>query len=255
MSHLNSGKGNELILYTRSPPDTNVAAGQILVNRELTNKVHGIRKGEECNQGILLVYGEKEFMLLQYEPDDVLPVRLHFKPAFYRAHLSDWISCGAFVTDCSQLILCTAHSIILRFDYSVAEKSCVLRHRVSCADKSTLYCAHLFGSTWSELVVFAGNAFGELLIWQPAHSESTANGAAAPLMHRVPAHNGVIFSIDYDRESQQLITTSDDRAVKWWQIKFPNDSLSWSESSLHAVASGYGHVARVFRGRIIRDGK
>lgn len=219
-----------------------------VLNIKLTNKIHGIHQSSE---GILLVYGEKEFVLL------------HEFKEFFRASLSDWISCGAFLSDASQqLILLTAHSIILRFVYDVAEQTCTLKERISCTDKSTLYCAHLHGSTWSDVVVFAGNAFGELLIWQPSQNAENFEVPGKPkisqLIHRIAAHNGVIFSIDYDENSKQLITTSDDRAVKWWRVEedfVGKSNMRWQSTKLQPVASGYGHVARVFKGRIIRNGK
>lgn len=217
---------------------------------KLTNKIHGIKKKQQSDENILLVYGEKEFVLLCYNNN------YEFKK-FYRADLSDWISCGLWLNDPEEIVLLTAHSIILRFSYDIKNQQCKLKERVSCTDKSTLYCAHLFGKNWSELVVFAGNAFGELLIWHPKENEKNKENLqkpkVSPLIHRVAAHNGVIFSIDYDEKSQCLITTSDDRAIKWWQVEF-SDVGNWNEAKLNALASGYGHVARVFQGRIFNEG-
>lgn len=74
------------------------------------------------------------------------------------------------------------------------------------------------------------------------------------LKHRQLAHNGVIFSIDFDDESDLLTTTSDDRSIRFWKLeRTPNDS--WNEIKLNAIASGYGHVARVFQGKIIHCGE
>ncbi|XP_065364984.1 tRNA (34-2'-O)-methyltransferase regulator WDR6 [Calliphora vicina] len=244
-----TGKGNELHLYRKNTAKENVFERQVLAIK-LTNKIHGIRKTQTASVKIVLVYGEKEFILLAYNDN-------HEFNEFYRAELSDWISCGSFVNDSQEIVLLTAHSIILRFSYNVAVGECCLKERVSCTDKSTLYCAHLFGENWNDLVVFAGNAFGELLIWQPSKYEENKaeplKPKVSPLLHRISAHNGVIFSIDYDQDSQCLITTSDDRAIKWWKIEFTTE-FNWSESTLQALSSGYGHVARVFQGRIIKDG-
>uniref|UniRef100_A0A1I8M6X0 tRNA (34-2'-O)-methyltransferase regulator WDR6 n=1 Tax=Musca domestica TaxID=7370 RepID=A0A1I8M6X0_MUSDO len=248
-----TGKGNELHLYTKgtkNDKDDELWQEHVL-DITLTNKIHGIHKNGD---GSLLVYGEKEFVLLSSRSEDDIP-QFH---EFFRATLSDWISCGCFLTDPDEVILLTAHSIVLRFAYDIEKQSCVLKERISCSDKSTLYCAHLYGSTWRDLVVFSGNAFGELLIWQPSENTENHEAASKPrasiLLHRIPAHNGVIFSIDYDDETKQLITTSDDRAVKWWKVKFcDGNNGGWGNSTLQAVASGYGHVARVFKGRIIKN--
>ncbi|XP_037816762.1 WD repeat-containing protein 6 [Lucilia sericata] len=245
-----TSKGNELHLYRRNPKQENVFETEVL-DIKLTNKVHCIRKSTQPDVKLLLVYGEKEFALLEYSEN------YEFRE-FYRAELSDWISCGLFVNaDQEEIVLLTAHSIILRFSLNVKENKCELKERVSCTDKSTLYCAHLYGKNWDELVVFAGNAFGELLIWQPKQNEENKEEPlkpkAAPLLHRISAHNGVIFSIDYDQSSQCLITTSDDRAIKWWKVEFSSEG-NWTDAKLRALSSGYGHVARVFQGRIIKNG-
>ncbi|KAM7348244.1 tRNA (34-2'-O)-methyltransferase regulator WDR6 [Cochliomyia hominivorax] len=245
-----TGKGNELHLFRKNVnKENNVFETQVL-DIKLTNKIHGIKKKQNACDNILLVYGEKEFALLTFND------KWEFKE-FYRTELSDWISCGLWLDDPQEVVLLTAHSIILRFSYNVIDQKCMLKERVSCTDKSTLYCAHLLGKNWNDLVVFAGNAFGELLIWQPIENEENKGELkkpkVSPLLHRVAAHNGVIFSIDYDVKSQCLITTSDDRAIKWWQVQFKCNN-NWSQSLLQPLASGYGHVARVFQGRIINDG-
>uniref|UniRef100_A0A1I8PBN5 tRNA (34-2'-O)-methyltransferase regulator WDR6 n=1 Tax=Stomoxys calcitrans TaxID=35570 RepID=A0A1I8PBN5_STOCA len=247
-----TGKGNELHLFTR--PQNNAETEhksmweEQVLDTKLINKIHGIHKNHQGN--VLLVYGEKEFVLLQACQNQFIE--------FFRASLSDWISCGCFIINPQEVVLLTAHSIILRFDYDVLEKTCSLKERISCTDKSTLYCAHLYGTTWKKLVVFSGNAFGELLIWQPSQNAADMKLPTKPkmssLIHRIPAHNGVIFSIDYDENAERLITTSDDRAVKWWKVLLLEAMESnWEKSSLKPVASGYGHISRVFKGRIIRN--
>lgn len=248
------GKGNELHLYKRNAAVENVFECQVL-SIKFKNKIHGIKRSHRQDDGgILLVYGEKEFILAAFNKN------YEFQE-FYRASLSDWISCGCFIVekDVEEFVLLTAHSIILRFSFNVSRKQCELKERVSCKDKSTLYCGHLYGLTWNDLVVFAGNAFGELLIWQPKDNKENKNilkPKISPLVQRISAHNGVIFSIDYDQDSQCLITTSDDRAIKWWKINFRKENKNdWSDTSFQAMSSGYGHVARVFQGRIIKDGE
>uniref|UniRef100_A0A1B0ARY4 tRNA (34-2'-O)-methyltransferase regulator WDR6 n=1 Tax=Glossina palpalis gambiensis TaxID=67801 RepID=A0A1B0ARY4_9MUSC len=237
-----TGKGNELHLYKRV--DESIV--EDVLNVKLKNKIHGI---EYYNTNILLIYGEMEFILVQWKTD------CDEFEEFYRAQLTDWIS-GAILLDNAQIALLTAHSVILRFQYDWKQKTCDLLERVTCADdKSTLYCTHLYGSLWDDLIIFSGNAFGELLIWQPSliHiNENKENLRNSFLLHRINAHNGVIFSIDYNAQNEILITTSDDRALKWWKVK--KDEHNWSTSHLQSLASSYGHVARVFRGLIFMEG-
>lgn len=113
------------------------------------------------------------------------------------------------------------------------------------------------------MVVFSGNAFGEILIWQPhinfyeANFEQigTKSIKRSLLIKRLVAHKGVIFSIDYDKTYNLLVTTSDDRSTKWFQVKFPeNNQFLWSEASIQPVVSVFGHGARVFKGSVISNG-
>lgn len=79
------------------------------------------------------------------------------------------------------------------------------------------------------------------------------------LLHRIACHNGVIFSIDIDLTSGMLTTTSDDRSIRFWKLKNSHenayDKEYWKNTQFLPFASGYGHKARVFRGKLIKEGK
>lgn len=63
---------------------------------------------------------------------------------------------------------------------------------------------------------------------------------------------GVIFSIDFNMDAGLLTTTSDDRSVKMWKI----DQIDFGKNLyVKPIKSLYGHTARIFRSKIIVDGK
>ncbi|XP_014102487.2 tRNA (34-2'-O)-methyltransferase regulator WDR6 isoform X1 [Bactrocera oleae] len=247
-----SGVGNELHLHSPKVSKCLVLA------QKLRAKVHGIAdvllKNAASNEGRIIVHGEKECMLMQYVYDEyeyTFRELSHFR-------LTDWISSAQFLQNPNEFVLLTAHSVVLRFLYEETPQlkySCKIIAKSSSNEKSTLYCSHMRGRTCEELVIFGGNAFGELLIWKPFIAETISQKIdciemQVELKHRQLAHNGVIFSIDFDDESDLLTTTSDDRSIRFWKLeRTPNDS--WNEIKLNAIASGYGHVARVFQGKII----
>ncbi|XP_037932394.1 uncharacterized protein LOC119667179 [Teleopsis dalmanni] len=234
------GVGNELYLHTNTSIDK--------LSTRLKGKIHGIEIGHGDKA---LVYGEKEFVLLQFLNNEFKELE--------RAHLTDWISAGHFLEDKSQFVLLTAHSILLLFNINNGDSvhnvdNFTLKRSFSCTDKSTLYCAHIHGATLEKLVIFGGNAFGELLIWQLKHYTDTKNDKVeVKLLQRISAHNGVIFSINYNKLYSLLTTTSDDRSIRFWQVNCLDDD--WCDAILTPVASGYGHVARVFQAKFIEYGQ
>ncbi|XP_018792878.1 PREDICTED: WD repeat-containing protein 6 isoform X1 [Bactrocera latifrons] len=247
-----SGVGNELHLHS---PNTSKC---LVLAQKLRAKVHGIAdvllKNASFNEGRIIVHGEKECMLMQYVYDEyeyTFRQLSHFR-------LTDWISYAHFLQNPNEFVLLTAHSVLLRFLYeeNAQEKnSCKVTAKSSSNEKSTLYCSHIRGRTNEDLIIFGGNAFGELLIWKPFITETISRKIdcieiQVELKHRQPAHNGVIFSIDFDDESNLLTTTSDDRSIRFWKLEWTSNE-SWDELKINTIASGYGHVARVFQGKII----
>ncbi|XP_036317950.1 WD repeat-containing protein 6 [Rhagoletis pomonella] len=246
-----TGVGNELHLYAPK-------VGRRMLSQRLRAKVHGIANAQlntTCSQhGRLIVYGEKECMLLQY----VYVKEEYNFSELYHFHLTDWISSASFLQDPNEFILLTSHSVALRILYNENDEKrnfCRVIAKSSAEDKSTLYCTHIHGQTWEELVIFGGTAFGELLIWKPfVEGDASRNDSCTVfdvgLKRRQQAHSGVVFSIDFDVTSGILTTTSDDRSIRFWKLQNTSPD-NWNGFNLTAIASGYGHVARVFQGKII----
>lgn len=262
------GRGNKLHLYTlknvqRSDHNDGITCRPLNIKSLRRYNIQGVetsRNDTTLPNRLLLAYGGREFLVATFRnhAED-----LEFLET-YRADLTDWIITTRILETEHEheFVLLTAHNVILRFKGN-QNGSYVLLERVSCDDKSILYCSKISGTVWQELVIFSGNAFGEVIIWQPHNiyeeefSKTLVTGRIkrSPLMLRLPAHNGVVFSIDYDEDYGLLVTTSDDRSTKWFQVKFPNNNkLSWTEAHIHPVMSVFGHGARVFKGCAIGNG-
>lgn len=159
-----------------------------------------------------------------------------------RGKFSDGISSSKFL-ETGEICVLTAHSVLLRI--SQVETSFNILDKLSSVDKSTLYCSHLVGSNWEDLIVLGGNAFGEVLIWK-----TLITLEKVPLLHRISAHQGVLFSINVSLVHGLMTTTSDDRSIKFWSFRCENGDVT-----VKAYRSGYAHTARVFQAKVIEEGK
>lgn len=234
---------------------------------ELTNDVENVIVNR-C--GLLLIYGGREFLLSTINQGNFIE-KVRFCE-IYRAHLTDWITAARILQTEDyhdhEFVLLTAHSVILRFKGNRNTNCYELLERISSEDKSVLYCSKISGHLWQELVIFSGNAFGEILIWQPHinFNEAYSDSDSVPMlskkikrsrvMKRLVAHKGVLFSIDYNKSCDLLVTTSDDRSTKWFHVKLPKNHNTplWSKACIQPVVSVFGHGARVFKGCVIDNG-
>ncbi|XP_023169498.1 uncharacterized protein LOC111598472 isoform X2 [Drosophila hydei] len=153
-----------------------------------------------------------------------------------------------------------AHSSLLRLQYDNMNNmkfgKCTVLELARCTDYSMLYNTALYGSSYNKLIIISGNSFGEILIWQP-HTPVNFNNSARsniyPLLLRLKAHNGVVFSIDFNLTAQLLVTTSDDRSLKLWKLN-SNLEMKFDSSLIKPLCSCYGHTARVLCAIIAKYG-
>lgn len=155
--------------------------------------------------------------------------------SFHDGHLTklnDWISSIQYLNDYS-LALITSHNIALLLE--VLDGRLVIKQKLKCDNNSTLYCSHIYGNLWENLVFFAGTALGELIIWKNVNGEANT-------IYQKSLHNGVIFSIDFN--GKYLISASDDRSIKVFEVdKYLGDLIEKKQL--------FGHTSRVFVCRII----
>ncbi|EDV99849.1 GH17239, partial [Drosophila grimshawi] len=167
----------------------------------------------------------------------------------------DWINAAIFLKDeigC-QFVLHMAHSALLRLQYNDLNNGsfgdCSILELACCTDYSMLYHTSLCGNCYNELIILSGNCCGEIIIWQPHDSvdlNTTTCTKTYPLCLRLKAHNGVIFSIDLNLAARLLVTTSDDRSLKFWQLE--SESIrdwKYDAGSVRPLFSCFGHTARV----------
>lgn len=155
---------------------------------------------------------------------------------------NDWISTLKLLEENTACVV-TAHGVAVHF-YQNYSGSWVPTDKCACEDGSTLYCSQVIGTTWKDLLCFSGTALGLLVVWRPFGPQR------GQTLCSISAHNGVVFSIECDLERGFLTTTSDDRSVKFWKMTLPVDDTG---VELQKLAYCFGHTARVFQSRIIRE--
>ncbi|XP_039496759.1 uncharacterized protein LOC120455005 [Drosophila santomea] len=199
-------------------------------------------------QRLLLLYSENEYSLVMCTSSSG---KDHFQ-LIYDGETRDWINAALFLDDDNEsedrkrFVLHTSHSALLYLECDLTSNAdCTVLELARCSDSSILYYTKLHGTSFDKLAIISGNAFGELLVWQtqfPTETDSKSVMKTYPLLLRLEAHNGVIHAIEFDLEAQLLVTTSDDRSVKFWNIQKSGD---WTTAEIKPMFSCYGHSSRV----------
>ncbi|RKP20903.1 WD40 repeat-like protein, partial [Rozella allomycis CSF55] len=96
-----------------------------------------------------------------------------------------------------------------------------------------LYSARLDGMTMEDLMVISGTVFNKIFVW---HLTNEKNDKGEFRMTKVlVGHEGVIFEVNKHPTKPLIVSVSDDRTIRQWDLE--NDS----------VVCSYGHMARVWK--------
>ncbi|KAL5700386.1 hypothetical protein ACHQM5_025834 [Ranunculus cassubicifolius] len=144
--------------------------------------------------------------------------------------------------------------------------------RVRCPEKTLLYSMRLWGDDINSLRVASGTIYNEVIVWKlvsqrPSMSHnnpledsnhynclSDENGLRdrhykAIYMNRLAGHEGSIFRLSWSPDGSKLLSVSDDRSARLWNIDNGMlDSLSSRavDSSDSVGLMVFGHSARVW---------
>lgn len=198
--------------------DQNSNVRQIYSTRAFKrNKVHGIAVSE----GSLAVFGCRSFAVFPVDwMSGIFPLQIKEKA------VNEWIiACEFYGLD--QLLLLTSHNEVIRvaigdlnlFQFFVQEK-------IHCNEKSILYSGSITISTSGQILVAAGTVMSGVLIW---------NLNTRKPVHTFTDHQGSIFGVKIDKSGQYLISCSDDRSIKLYDL-----------TSGILLASGWGHGSRIW---------
>nr|XP_018903039.1 PREDICTED: WD repeat-containing protein 6 [Bemisia tabaci] len=116
-----------------------------------------------------------------------------------------------------------------------------------CEDQCIVYSGKIIGASWTTCVILVGTVMQNILIWKPTDSIS-------PTLFTLKGHKGAIFSVNYCPKSNLIVSTSDDRTVRFWKVNFKTEN-DWTTANIALTSTIFGHTARVWQSAILNDSK
>ncbi len=220
---------NELLFAAEGPTLAiyNYVTGEKLMERIVfqRNKIHGIEiidknlSGDFNDTDIkLAVWGSRSLSIFTLQEFKELSHKLpHFS-------VGDWIFHCLF-ENFTTLHVLNSHNIVYTINTDVGNTKIV--ESKHCNWKSILYSGtiHLNKET-SKLTVLAGTVMDGILVWDLQTCE---------VQHNLTKHEGSIFNVISSPCGKYIISCSDDRSIKVWDME-----------SGELLANGWGHGSRIW---------
>lgn len=215
------------------------------------DSVHGIRS--YGNIGLVAAYGGKALLLVVREGGQ-------FNAIASCQQLDDMIldffiepsgSSCAFTADqwALECFVGYAHNFIDIAEIKKGTNQYTCKRRIQCPDMSALFNMTIYpGSPSDNITIASGTVFGKIILW------SVANDATAGAVHSVAIdHEGVIFRIKWSTNGDRMISVSDDRTVRMWQVSKSRIGTHDLATGLQLVFTGWGHISRVWDAVFLND--
>lgn len=181
------------------------------------NKIHGIA----VSAGSLAVFGCRSFAVFAVDwALGLFPLEIKEKA------VNEWIVACEFY-GAGELLMLSSHNEVIRVDTSDLELfHFKVREKIHCNEKSILYSGSITVTTTGQVLIAAGTVMSGVLVWDL--------NTRKPL-HSLTEHQGSIFGVKIDKSGQYLISCSDDRSIKLYDL--PTQTV---------LASGWGHGSRIW---------
>lgn len=143
-------------------------------------------------------------------------------PQEYR--FDNWITTAVFAhSNADILYALTAHNVVLQ----VQSSSGKINKKYTCDEKSILYSGSLKPlPNGKDVIVASGTVLGGVIVWDMVYGT---------IKHNFTNHEGSIFGLVFSSDCQKLVSCSDDRSIRLWDIS----------TGAH-LATGWGHLARIW---------
>ena len=178
---------------------------------------------------IICVYGEKAFNIcsLNTECNEITQISENLHEVDDLIWTVDWVNDESV----DKLALVCAHNQMIVYNL----KDRFIERCVCCVQKCLIYSAKvLYFKGLDEMYIASGTIYNKILIW---------DSNSGSIVCTLEGHQGVIFSIGFDRKYNYLYSVSDDRSVIVWKLD-PVNSIS-IEGKLSSRF--FGHEARVWK--------
>lgn len=214
-SYIFAGYGPTLKVYSVDKINNTV---QLVCQKQVfaRNKIHSIAVSDS---GKVLVCGGRSFAVVTVDSE------IHLKA---EKAINEWIVSCAFLDENTALIL-NSHNTVYTIDVSdwdSVEQSFALVEEVHCNEKSILYSGSIGILPNGAVYVAAGTVMNGVIIW---------NYHTREIVHNLTDHEGSIFGVKIDRTGQYVVSCSDDRSIKLYDL-----------NSAKLLATGWGHGSRIW---------
>ncbi|KAG7192129.1 uncharacterized protein KQ657_002494 [Scheffersomyces spartinae] len=183
------------------------------------NKIHSIAVSDE---GKILVCGGRSFAVLKVDEE-----HCKLQVGSERA-INEWIVSCAFLNETTALIL-NSHNTVYKIDVSqwdTEDQHFSLLEEVHCNEKSILYSGSIRILGNGDVYVAAGTVMNGVIIW---------NYHTKQILHNLTDHEGSIFGVKIDRNGKYVVSCSDDRSIKLYDLE-----------TAQLLATGWGHGSRIW---------
>lgn len=200
------GQGPTLKVYNYKTG--NLKHQQRIFTRE---KIHGI----SVESGKIGVWGGRSLSV--FTLSDLLAGKIS------ETRLNNWITTASFGFDDNTFFYCLeSHNTVLKIN----SETMGIEHRYTCDEKSILYSATLFPISKEKILVASGTVLGGVVVWDLFSGN---------ILYNFTDHEGSIFGVAFSRDGSKLISCSDDRSIRLYDLT----------TGSH-LATGWGHLARIW---------
>jgi WD40 repeat protein len=204
--------------------------------------IHGVCVNQSADQDEeiqVVIWGGSNLVLLSQRDIFEILDQKHSSVASRSITVSDWIlSVATSSHERSSCLLITAHNTLLKVEATQLGSSPSWKHLPSPSE-SILYSAQVIWDTQDRVLVAAGTAFGEILVWELMVSDQGKYGTANTLF-TFSGHEGSIFGVNFSpcitfsdgKINRLLASCSDDRTIRVWDLSQNAERAELSKETL-----------------------
>ncbi|PKS08211.1 hypothetical protein jhhlp_005153 [Lomentospora prolificans] len=255
-----------LAFLTPDPSPATPPRAYLLVAEDTQLKIYDVERKRLCRQFIvfaeqsihgihvasrsILIWGSRSVTVCSVAAiESALGAGSDVPLTFVEAEASDWIYDGAISPiDPNSAVLVTAHNDVVPISWTdpAMGRPAISFGEAASPSRPILYAAHAKWLSADCVLVAAGTAFGEILVWTCRNGEA---GRTSEVLHALVGHEGSIFGVHIsdeialpDGQSLRLLAScSDDRTIRVWDI---SDTSTSAPNPAHISAKSLLHEAR-----------